>query len=567
MRRALSFVAILLLASLAAVPASTGGLRFYSDDPIGREPETRDASKATPLGIELFYEYAYNLFVTERKKPSNTRALNLNTVDEVPDSSWFTNRILDATGASNLSAEQIARGPNSDHKPAPEQWVLLREKTTGTNPGFTARDANGQTWFLQFDPPQHPGASTADVEIATKIFWALGYNQVETFITTFDPRHVVIDTDATVRRPSGERTRFTHDDMRRILERAARNPDGTYRASAGRLLPGKIVGNFRYSGTRSDDPNDLVPHQHRRELRALRVFGAWMNLVDLKAGNTLDALVTENGHSVIKHYLQDVGSSLGMANDPGVWDMGWEYFYDGPAMRRRLRSFGFDLSPWQTVQYTEYPSVGRFEGDEFDPTTWKPQTPTAAYLELRADDAFWAARRVVAFSDDLIRAAVHEGAFTDAAAERHLAAVLMKRRDRIAQAYLADINPVVDPHLSPNGTLTFGNAATAAGVAEPPTSYTARWSWFDNATGATQAIGETRSATTTIAPPAGWSRDGASFVEIDIAAASVEHPSWQQPARTYFRRTGDGWRLIGLERLADQPIPVTSPQRATEEKR
>ena len=357
--------------------------------------------------------------------------------------------------------------------------------------------------------------------------------------------------------------------MRRVVQELRRlAQDFADRAShgAGRAVPGKVLGNFRYAGTRSDDPNDLVPHQHRRELRALRVFGAWLNLVDLKAGNTLDALVSENGHSVIRHYLQDVGSSLGMANDPGVWDMGWEYFYDGDATTRRLLSFGFALSPWHTVPYVEYPSVGRFEGDRFDPRTWKPQTPTPAYMELRADDAFWAARRVAAFTDDLIRAAVHEGQFSDPAAERHLAAVLMKRRDRIAQVYLPAINPVVDPKLSPDGTLTFANAAVAAGVAEPPTAYFATWSWFDNATGKTRPIGATESAATTLTAPRGWSRDGGPFVEVDITSASAAHPSWQQPVRTYFRRTADGWTLVGLERLPQQAAGAPPAQRAAEDK-
>ena len=159
---------------------------------------------------------------------------------------------------------------------------------------------------------------------------------------------------------------------------AARNPDGTYRVAAGRVLPGKILGGFRYAGTRPDDPNDIVPHEHRRELRALRVFGAWTNLTDLKAGNTLDTLVTENGRTIVKHYLQDVGSTFGMANGPHEWEIGWEHFFEAGASRRRLLSFGFALSPWQTVAYTEYRSIGRFEGDVFDPTKWKPQTPTTA---------------------------------------------------------------------------------------------------------------------------------------------------------------------------------------------
>src|SRR5436190_2316335 len=444
----------LVIGAIAAAGLSTNGPRFYDDDLIGREPESRSAMDAKPLNIELFFEYSYNLFVTATRKPSNTRAGNVNTIDEVPDSSWFTNRI----GAEPITPERLARGVNSDTAPVPEKWVLLREKSVGTNPGFAARDANGETWFLQFDQA-YPEGSTGAVEIATKLFWALGYNQVETFITRFDPARVEIDPKATVKRPSGARTPFTRDDIARVLDRAARDEDGTYRASAGRMVRGTVLGPFRYAGTRSDDPNDLVPHEDRRELRALRVFGAWTNLVDFKAGNTLDALVEENGRAVVKHYLQDVGSSLGMANNPHEWDMGWEHFYEPGPSRRRLLTFGFALSPWQTVPYTEYGSVGPFEGDRFDPTAWKPQTPVTAYMVLRADDAFWAARRVMAFTDDLIRAAVHTGQFSDPAAERHLAAVLIKRRDAIGRAYLPAINPVVDPSLDAAGRFSFGNAA------------------------------------------------------------------------------------------------------------
>ena len=271
--------------------------------------------------------------------------------------------------------------------------------------------------------------------IANKIFWALGYNQIENFLSTIKRDSLVIAEKATQRRPSGKRTPMTDDDLSEVFERSAQSADGSYRLAAGRALKGKILSGFRYQGTRSDDPNDLVPHEHRRELRALRVFGAWTNLVDMKAGNTLDVIVEENGRGIIKHYLQDVGSTFGVgANGPHEGDEGWEYLYEGGATLRRLFSFGFALSPWQTMDYEDYKSAGIFEGDRFEPRDWKPRVPNLAYIQMRDDDAFWAARRVMAFSDEMIRAIVKTGQLSDPKAEEHLATVLIKRRTGSARS-------------------------------------------------------------------------------------------------------------------------------------
>src|SRR4051812_16273463 len=84
-----------VIASVLALATLSGAgdtLRFYADDPIAREPESQDASGAAPVDIGLMYELSYNLFVTANYTPSNTRAGNVNTIDEVPDSSWFVNR-------------------------------------------------------------------------------------------------------------------------------------------------------------------------------------------------------------------------------------------------------------------------------------------------------------------------------------------------------------------------------------------------------------------------------------------------------------------------------------------
>ena len=189
--------------------AATQSPRFYPDDPIAREPESRDASKAALYDKSELYDLTYNLFVNSKHEPSGLRARNINTIDEVPDSSWFTNRV----GTRAITIEELVRGANVGAPPDPSKWVVIREKTSGVHPGFTARDAKGETWFLEFDPPEFAEGATAAVAIATKIFWALGYNQVESFLTTYDPKNASIDPKASIRRPNGKRTPFNNDDL------------------------------------------------------------------------------------------------------------------------------------------------------------------------------------------------------------------------------------------------------------------------------------------------------------------------------------------------------------------
>jgi hypothetical protein len=554
----LTFITVVSIAAISGFgSASATGPRFYRDDPIVREPEPQDARGAALSEVDLMYELTYNLFALSGRKPTGVRAENVNTIGEVPDSSWFTNRI----GTTALTVDELVRGPNLGPPPDPSRWVIVREKTSGGHAGITAKDANGGTWFLEFDPPANPEAATAAVVMATKFFWAFGYNQVESFLTTFDPKRMEIHPEATFRRPNGKRTPITRSDINELLEHAARRPDGTYRVVAGRLIPGRIIGNFRYQGTRPDDPNDLVPHEHRRELRGLFVFGAWTNMTDFKAKNTIDTVLTENSHAVVKHYLQDVGSTFGMANEQHQWDNGWEHFYDGGIVTKRLASFGFALSPWATARFAEGPAIGKFESERFDPRTWKTHTPNAASIEMRDDDAFWAARRVAAFSNDMIRAIVHTGEFSDLAAEKAIGDIMIKRRDKILRTYLPAVNPIITPRLE-NNRLSFQNAAVAADVAKAPDVYRASWFHFDNAAGESRSLSETTSATTTIEAPLGLPAAPGSFILVEISADSKEYKAWQRPVRTYFRLDADGWKLVGLDRMPDRPADAGAHQRA-----
>src|SRR6266850_567920 len=99
-------------AILSRVPAGASP-QFYPDDPLAREPESQDASKAQPYFQGSLFEMTTNLFVTADYKPSRRRAQNINTIDEVPDSNWFTNRI----GSTRVTVGDLVSGVRSDVLP------------------------------------------------------------------------------------------------------------------------------------------------------------------------------------------------------------------------------------------------------------------------------------------------------------------------------------------------------------------------------------------------------------------------------------------------------------------
>jgi hypothetical protein len=524
--------------------------KFYSDDPLQREPETQDASKVQEWEIDLFWDLAENLFGNPGAKTPIGKAREVNSIDEVPNSSWFTNRI----GTETLSTSDAVRGPLTGEGPAPGTWSVTRPKEAGFAPGFTMNDAKGDTWFVSFDADGFPEAATGAILVANKIFWALGYWQVENYLVHIQPKELTIADTAVIKTPAGKRRKMKMGDLEDVLRRSNKSPDGSYRAIAARAVPGRPLGGFRYKDTRPDDPNDVIPHEDRRVLRALKVFGAWTNLVDMKAGNTLDAAITENGKTLVRHYLQDVGSTFGTgANAPREYDEGWEYLWEGDKAMKRLITLGLAVPPWQTVKYTKNPAIGRFEGVEFDPTEWKPRVPTAAFVRARADDNFWAARRVMAFSDDMIRALASAGQYHDEAAAKLLADVLIQRRDKIGKAYLNAINPVVNFSLDGTDTLTFQNAAVEARVADEPASgYTVGWFTFDNATGNTTPIGSPTATTDRrVKAPGSLPAATGGIVKVRVAGTDPAHAPWAAPVDAYFRRGANGWTLVGVERMPD----------------
>jgi hypothetical protein len=528
--------------------------RYFDDDPLAVEPDPHDASSVEPSRVGYAWDMYDNLFGEPGDKAENVRARDLNSVDEVPDSSWFTNRI----GTRPMTAAELARG-NDTQGPAPGPWTIVSAKSDGQTPGFVVEDTARQRWFIKFDAPGNRGMATGAEVLVNKIMWALGYHVPEYYIAHFRREDLVLAPDARIEPPGYNERRMKVRDIDVLLELVDREREGLFHVSASKALPGTPVGRFRFHGTRPDDPNDVVPHEHRRGLRALRVFSAWVNHVEMRAGNTLDTLVQADGKAKIRHHLLDFGSTLGSAGlkKRPYWE-GQAYMYEGGQVAKSALTLGLAIPSWRKMAFYESPAVGRMPALEepFDPEAWKPGIPNAAFLRARADDKFWAARRVMAFTDEMIRAVVKAAEYYDPRDEEFIASTLIKRRDAIGRAYLAGVNPVVDPSLAADGTLSFANAAVDAGVAAAPTGYTAAWFAFDNATAEATPIGQPTShgngnglrATAALPAAAG------SLVRVDISAQDTAHASWARPARAFFRRQVDGsWKLVGLERTPDGP--------------
>jgi hypothetical protein len=367
-----------------------------------------------------------------------------------------------------------------------------------------------------------------------------------------DAGSLVISEKATIRDPlNGTRRRLTRRDLDDVFKRAARQPNGRYRVIVSRFAGGRPLGNFRYYGTRPDDPNDIVPHEHRRELRGARVFAAWLNHDDSRGINSLDMLEQADGKSYIRHYMFDFGSILGSGtifaqrhragNEYIVaWKPGW----------LTLATLGLYVRPWMLIDYPDVPaSVGRFEGDAFEPEAWKPEYPNAAFNNMRPDDAFWAARIVSTFGDDAIRAVVEKARYSDPAATEYRTDTLIKRRDKVLATWMNQVNPVVEVTLDAERRLTFRNASVDAAAATPADGYSLRWFQFDNAAGVRQDVGGVSNIPgLTAEAPRELFNAAIEYAGVTITGSHPGHPAWGRPATFYFRRTGTNWATVGIER-------------------
>jgi hypothetical protein len=549
---ALTFVAgATALVAQKAERGQTDSRRFYPDDPLWQDDDRRDIAPVQTIDLSATYDLVENSF----GKPVQTRgpALNVNTLGEVPDSSWFTNRI----GLRDMTIDEVLRGAATSDGPAEGPWTVIGRPGTGVTPKFTIRDATGAVFVIKLDPPQAPELASSVELIGTKIFHAIGYNVPEDFIASLDPKTLTVAPGTTFKTTNGTKRPLTLADLERWLARQPRQDDGTIRVLASRWVPGKVVGQFKYVGTRSDDPNDIYPHERRRELRGLKVFAAWLNHDDARSLNTIDTYVEEEGRRYIKHYLQDFGSTLGSgstaAQSPRA---GNEYYIEGKQIAKGVVTLGLWQRDWAGVNYPDYPSVGNIEADFFEPWRWKTEYPHPAFEQMDPADAFWAASIVSRFSNQMITSIVETARLSDPDAANYLADVIIRRRDKVVAHWLTGTNPLDRFEVARTGervTVAFDHAAIRNRLANRTAKYIVNFSSLNNLTGAERMDG-VAVATTEQAfdvPGSAWGpADAAGFryAIASIRTLQAGYPLWARPVRITLRQRGATIDVIGIER-------------------
>jgi hypothetical protein len=525
---------------LAPPPERPQPIAWADTLPIA-EPEARDVNEVRRLVEVSLTDEVANVLGPRALFGGHHEALNVDRMDDVVNSAWYVSR----NRAGSLPAAAVKRGPSSTGGPADGPLTIVAAKVQGISPGFTVRDVRGDRYVLKFDPKGFLYLSSSAGVISNRLLYAAGYHVPEDYLVHFRLDRLRVEPGATYTDAKFVEQPLTLDVAREALTRTDTLPDGRYVAVASKFVPGTPKGPFLFAGVREDDPNDYYPHEHRRELRGLKVVSAWINHVDMRFMNTLDAYVAPG---YLRHYLIDFAATLGSGTiRPHEPREGLEYNFDLWATLGRMFTLGFYQKGWEGTDWAPiHPSIGWMRGEAFEPERWKPNWPNEAFHHMTVRDAYWGAKLVGGFTDEQIRAAVEAGRLPDRWAADTLSAILETRRDATVRAWYAKVSPVENPLAGERDGVPFVRFDDAGLRDGPWTRAGTRYEWrHDRRAGwtggdAARPVGRHGVEIRLFGLPA---PDAVLEVRIVREGSGVE----PRPARIYLRRSEDTYEVVGLE--------------------
>ncbi len=405
-------------------------------------------------------------------------AINVNSLDEVPDSSWFTNRV----GVHPMTTEELARGACSPalildpFDFADGTWLIDHGKTDGSSPGFRVTIPGKGKYLFKGEPKEQPERPSAASVIGAAAYAAVGFNTSCEQIVYFRKSLLKLAPGLQVKGNFGAMEPFDQAKVDKILGDSPHRGD-LVRMQASAWLPGYLIGPFSYTGTRSDDPNDVIPHDDRRELRGGRLLAAWLDHFDAREQNSMDSWIAESaggkssggkgkpdaspGHVV--HYYLDTSDCLGSEWD---WEeisrrLGYSYVADWGDMGRDFITLGIPTRPWDRVRREPGREIfGFFNVKDFEADEWKNEYPNAAFSRMTERDGAWMARILARFTPEMVETLGRMSQFSDPGNTAYLTMILKGRLEKILQRYLTRLSPLADVHV------TGGNDLCAEDLAE-----------------------------------------------------------------------------------------------------
>ena len=135
--------------------------KFYPDDPLAAMPAPLPVGKLAPQKVNDILD-----FLKQSKSPKRASAdpaQAINTLGDVPDSEWFTNR----HAAHRMTRDELQRDFNVASLPSPP-FTITGGKNEGVTPGFRMTDSRGRRYFVKVDPIDSPEMATSADVIASR---------------------------------------------------------------------------------------------------------------------------------------------------------------------------------------------------------------------------------------------------------------------------------------------------------------------------------------------------------------------------------------------------------------
>lgn len=418
-----------------------------------------------PYDATLYWDAADNLVFRPLSEAfgvvTSHESVNVNAFDEVPNSSWFTNRL----GVHTITPAELERNACNDAQlldpdhAAAGSWVIDKGKGTGSTPGFRIRVPGKGKYLVKVEGVGAPERQVAATVIGEAVFWAAGYNASCEQALWVDPSIFKLTPGLTRKEGNfGDVLPFDQAALDEMLSKST-HLGRLVRISASAWIPGYSLGQFRWEGTRGDDPNDIIAHEDRRDLRGLRLIAAWLDHFDMREGNSFDTWMADDpkgppdgspGHVV--HYQIGTSAALGSSWDwvgtSSDWSeisrrLGYSYLADWGYLAADFFTLGIPVRPWEVVRPTPgHELFGTMDVAHFDPESWKNEYPNKAFSRMTERDGAWMARILARFTPDLVQTLARMGRFTDSSNTRYLTSVLEGRLDRILDRYLTRVSPI-----------------------------------------------------------------------------------------------------------------------------